>query len=245
MTDSAATAASSKWRKLLWLVAVAVVIGLAIYFKIPAALQHGLKDALNWIASLGTWGPIIFIAVYVLACVLFVPGSVLTLGAGALFGVVKGSIYTSIGATLGATCAFLVGRYLARDWITKRIGTNPKFKAIDDAVATEGWKIVGLIRLAPIFPFTLINYAFGLTRVSLRDYVLASWIAMMPGTVMYVYFGSVLGDLAKLDKGVQSPPVLKWIIGILTVLVTIYITRFARKALAQKISRKENPLPQP
>src|SRR5690606_28498352 len=112
--------------------------------------------------------------------VLLIPGSALTLGAGALFGVFWGTVYASTGATLGATCAFLIGRYLARDWVAARIARRPAFVAIDRAVAEEGWKIVGLTRLSPIFPFVLLNYAFGLTRVSLRDYVFASWLGMLP-----------------------------------------------------------------
>ena len=152
-------------------------------------VQDLLKAALDWIGKLGPWGPVIFIGIYVVATVLFVPGSVLTLGAGAVFGVVLGSICVSISATLGATAAFLVGRYLARDAIARKIERNEKFAAIDRAVADEGWKIVLLTRLSPVFPFTLLNYAFGLTRVKLSHYVLASWIGMMPGTVMYVYLG--------------------------------------------------------
>ena len=163
---------------------------------------------------------------------LFLPGSILTLGAGALFGVVKGSILVSISATLGATAAFLVGRYLARDWVAKKIEGNSKFSAIDQAVAREGWKIVGLVRLSPVFPFSLLNYAFGLTRVSLRDYMLASWIGMMPGTVMYVYIGSLA------HAGAQQTTPLQWALRglglVATIAVTLVLTRIAKKALAKK-----------
>ena len=143
---------------------VVALLGASHLLNVPA----GLRAALNWIAGLGAWGPVIFILLYILATVLFVPGSLLTLGAGALFGVVRGSVICSIAATLGATCAFLVGRYVARDWGSLRIEGHPKFKAIDEAVAEEGWKIVGLTRLSPVFPFNLLNYAFGVTRVSLK-----------------------------------------------------------------------------
>jgi uncharacterized membrane protein YdjX (TVP38/TMEM64 family) len=173
------------------------------------------------------------------ATVLFIPGSVLTLGAGALFGVVLGSVCVSISATLGATAAFLVGRYLARDAIARRIGRHEKFAAIDRAVADEGWKIVLLTRLSPVFPFTLLNYAFGLTRVKLGHYVLASWIGMMPGTVMYVY----LGSLVNLSAGHRQRTTGEWVlygVGLLaTVVVTVFVTRLARKALAKKISASE------
>jgi len=135
-------------------------------------------------------GAALFCFVYIAACVFFIPGALLTLGAGAIFGVIKGSILVSIASTLGAGLAFLVGRYFARDWVSKKIEGNEKFAAIDGAVANEGWKIVGLTRLSPVFPFNLLNYAFGLTSVAFKDYFLASWIGMMPGTVMYVYVGS-------------------------------------------------------
>ena len=115
-----------------------------------------------------TGGQRIFILLYIVSCVALVPGSMLTIGGGALFGVVRGSIYVSVGATLGATAAFLVGSYLARDWVTRKIGAHPAFAAIDQAVADEGWRIVFLTRFVRIFPFFLMNYAYGLTRVSLR-----------------------------------------------------------------------------
>jgi uncharacterized membrane protein YdjX (TVP38/TMEM64 family) len=131
-----------------------------------------------------------------MACILLLPGSILTLGAGVLFGVVNSSIAVSIAATLGATCAFLVGRYLPRVWVAKRIANNDKFKAVDEAVAKEGWKIVLLTRLSPVFPFNLLNYAFGLTQVRVRHYFFASWLGMIPGTIMYVYIGSLAGGRA-------------------------------------------------
>src|SRR5713101_6080088 len=173
----------SRWRWVLYTTVAVAIVLVVKYFHV----QDWLKEALDWIGKLGPWGPVIFVGLYVVATVLFVPGSVLTLGAGAVFGVVLGSVCVSISATLGATAAFLVGRYLARDAIARKIEKNEKFAIIDRAVADEGWKIVLLTRLSPVFPFTLLNYAFGLTRVKLSQYVLASWLGMIPGTVMYVY----------------------------------------------------------
>jgi uncharacterized membrane protein YdjX (TVP38/TMEM64 family) len=219
---------ASRWKWLVWLAGIIALIAAAKYFHVATLL----KGTLDWVGTLGLWGPVLFILIYGAACVLLIPGSVLTLGAGALFGVVRGSIYVSIASLVGATAAFLVGRYLARDWVAKKVAGNPKFNAIDEAVARDGWKIVGLTRLSPVFPFVLLNYAFGLTRVSLRDYVLASWIGMMPGTVMYVY----LGSLAQVGAGQNTP--LKWLIQglglVAAVLVTLYVTRIARKALAKR-----------
>ena len=183
---------------LLPLVAIGIGVVLLLaafrYFHVPLLLRRSL----DWVAGLGPAGVIAFVVIYILACVFMLPGSVLTLGAGAVFGVVKGSAIVSVAATLGATAAFLVGRYFARDRVAKMIEGNARFRAIDEAVGREGWKIVGLTRLSPVFPFNLLNYAYGITKVSLRDYFLATWIGMIPGGVMYVYVGSLAGSLAEL-----------------------------------------------
>jgi len=226
-----------RWKWLLYSgVAVALIAAAMVAFKYFHG-QELLRQAIDWVAQLGLMGPVIFIGLYILATVLFIPGSVLTLGAGAVFGVVWGSIYVSIASTLGATCAFLVGRYVARDAIARKIEGNQRFAAIDKAVANEGWKIVGLMRLSPVFPFTLLNYAFGLTQVKLRDYVLASWIGMMPGTILYVY----LGSLAQAATGDRARTTSEWVlygVGLLaTVIVTVFVTRLAKNALAKKITQ--------
>jgi uncharacterized membrane protein YdjX (TVP38/TMEM64 family) len=222
---------SSRWKWIAYLVAGVAIVLAAKYLHV----QVLLKEALEWIGRLGPWGPVLFVGIYVVATVLFIPGSVLTLGAGAVFGVAVGSVCVSISATLGATAAFLVGRYLARDAVARKVEKNAKFAAIDRAVADEGWKIVLLTRLSPVFPFTLLNYAFGLTRIRLGHYVLASWIGMMPGTVMYVY----LGSLVNLGAGHRQRTAGEWVlygVGLLaTMVVTVFVTRLARKALAKKI----------
>ena len=226
---------NSRWK---WVLYVAVGIGIVLALKY-FHVQDLLKAALDWIGKLGPWGPAIFIGLYIVATVLFVPGSVLTLGDGAVFGVALGSVCVSISATLGATAAFLVGRYLARDAIARKIQKREKFATIDRAVAEEGWKIVLLTRLSPVFPFTLLNYAFGLTRVKLSHYVLASWLGMIPGTVMYVY----LGSLVNVGAGHRQRTTGEWVlygVGLLaTVTVTVFVTRLAKKALAKKISSSE------
>ena len=186
-----------KLKAVLWILAIAALIAALKYFNV----QELFRSTLAWIEGLGAWGPIAFIFLYILATVLFLPGSILTLGAGVLFGVVWGSVCVSIASTVGATAAFLIGRYLVRDWVAKKIEGNETFQAIDEAVADGGWRIVGLTRLSPIFPFNMLNYAFGLTQVSLRDYFFASWIGMMPGTVMYVYLGSLAGSTLNVVSG--------------------------------------------
>jgi len=219
----------SRPRRLLLIATVLALVIAATVFDVRAAL----RETLAWIEGLGTWGPVLFVAIYIAATVLFVPGSALTLGAGALFGVVWGSVFVSAGSVLGATAAFLVGRYLARGWVAEKVSGNAAFAAIDRAVAAEGWKIVGLTRLSPAFPFSLLNYAFGVTQVKLRDYVLASWVGMMPGTVMYVYIGS----LARVAGDRQRTPG-EWALLALglaaTIAVTLVITRIARTALARR-----------
>jgi uncharacterized membrane protein YdjX (TVP38/TMEM64 family) len=201
--------------------------------------QAILRNALQSINSLGSVGALAFIVLYIIATVAFLPGSILTLGAGVVFGVVLGSLYVFIGATFGATAAFLVGRYLARGWVAGKIANNKKFAAIDKAVGKEGLKIVLLTRLSPIFPFNLLNYAFGITNVSLKDYFIGS-VGMIPGTIMYVYIGSLAGNLAMIGtQGQPTNPTVQWairIIGFLaTIAVTVYVTRIARKALEEEV----------
>ncbi len=227
-----ASKTSSRWKWVLYAAAAIAIVLVVKYFHV----QDLLKPALEWIGKLGPRGPVIFVGLYVVATVLFVPGSVLTLGAGAVFGVVLGSVCVSVSATLGATAAFLVGRYLARDAIARKIERNERFLAIDRAVADEGWKIVLLTRLSPVFPFTLLNYAFGLTRVKLSHYVLASWIGMIPGTVMYVYLGSLVNVGSAHRQRTPGEWVLYGVGLLATVAVTVFVTRLARKALAAKIS---------
>lgn len=205
--------------------------------------QEWLRNALQWIQDLGSIGAIAFILLYIVATVAFLPGSILTLGAGVVFGVILGSFYVFIGATLGATAAFLVGRYLARGWVANKIEGNQKFKAIDEAVGREGLKIVLLTRLSPVFPFNLLNYAYGLTGVSLKDYFFGS-VGMIPGTIMYVYIGSLAGSLATIGGESQpSDPTIQWAIRIIgfiaTVAVTLYVTKVARKALDEKVDTEQ------
>ena len=245
----------SKYLKIAILIIIGITIVAAPAHAQEAATNSGfdpqqiLRDALAWLGKdeIKVIAPIIFMLIYIVATVAFLPGSVLTLGAGVLFGIVKGSIFVFFGATIGATLAFLVGRYIARGWISKKIAGNQKFNAIDKAVGKEGLKIVLLTRLSPIFPFNLLNYGLGVTGVSLKDYVLGS-VVMIPGTIMYVYIGSLAGSIATIGGETQSNvnPVAQWTIRIIgfiaTVAVTLYVTKIARKALDESIETKEeNP----
>lgn len=217
------------------------VLGLVV-LSFVVDIGGALGRVLEWIEGLGMVGAAVFVGLYVGACVLLLPGSVLTLGAGAIYGVAQGTVLVSVASTLGATVAFLVGRYAARDWVGRKIEGNSQFKAIDEAVAKEGWKIVGLTRLSPVFPFNLLNYAFGLTRVSLRDYFFASWIGMLPGTVMYVYVGSLAGSLATVGTDGHGRSTAQWVlygVGLAaTLLVTVLVTRIARRALRRHVEQE-------
>lgn len=238
-------AGNKKLTSILKFIAVIIAVAGIIIAAKQLGITSYLDKAIQWVDGLGSWGPIAFIAIYIVASAAFISGAALTLGAGALFGVVKGSILVSIASTSAAAVSFLIGRYLARDRVAKLIESQPKFAAVDKAVAQEGWKIVGLVRLSPVFPFVFLNYAFGITQVSFRDYVLASWIGMMPGTVMYVYFGSLAQLAGEAAGGGIAKAVLN-IVGLLaTVAVTVYVTKIAKKALDEQIDEAPASAPEP
>jgi uncharacterized membrane protein YdjX (TVP38/TMEM64 family) len=239
----------SQWAKpkfwLRVLLGMGLAMGVAILLR-HLNLQPLLQSALLWVKSLGSFGIIAFVVIYNLATILFIPGVLLTLGGGALYGVFWGSVYVVIAATLGATISFWIGRYYARSWVATQLQAHPKFQAIDQAVAREGLKIVFLTRLSPLFPFNLLNYAFGVTCVSFKDYVLGS-TGMIPGSLMYVYLGSLIGDIAllgmpqEMNSHAQAAQWLVKIVGfIATVAVTLYITRVAKSALSQTVASQEN-----
>ena len=228
-------------RRLLFL-SIALFLAFLILATKSSYIQDILRTVLIQIQDLGWWGPVAFIVTYNLATVLFIPGSVLTLGGGVIFGLWWGSIYVFVAATLGATFAFLIGRYLSRDRVVRYMEAHPKFKALDRAVSQQGLKIVFLTRLCPLLPFNLLNYALGITQVSLKDYALGSF-GMIPGTILYVYSGSLVGDLAAIGVATESTNpqelVVKWLINIVsfmaTVAVTVSLTRIASKALDETV----------
>lgn len=190
---------------------------------------------LGWVqANPGTsW--LVFIVAYVLACVLLVPGSLLTLGAGFVFGLPVGLAIVSLSSTLGASAAFLTGRYFVREWVEHKLAAYPRFAALDRAVGDRGALIVLLTRLSPVFPFNLLNYGLGITRVKFWHFVGASWLGMLPGTALYVYLGSAGQSLTALFAGELETSGLTQIMfgaGLAaTLLLTVIITRFANQAL--------------
>ena len=227
--------------KKLVLYALAGVVALAALFLLGSKVGDVLPRFTAWVQGLGVWGPVAYIAGYVLATVLFAPGVILTLASGVIFGLFWGTVYTVIGATLGAACSFLIARYLARGFVERRLADRPRFQAIDRAVGRQGFKIVFLMRLSPVFPYNLLNYALGLTRVRFSDYLLAC-VGMIPGTILYVYYGKALGSLAAVASGAEVQKGAEfWVflgLGLVaTIVVTTYITRIAGRALRQEIER--------
>lgn len=229
----------SAWKKWPW---KWVATGLAVIAVIVAVkflpVADWLKGFNEWIKSFGPWGVVFYIGVYAIATVLFVPGWILTVGAGVAFGLFWGTFTALIGATIGATFAFLIARYVARGAVSKRFGKNKKFEAIDHAIGQQGWKMVGLLRLSPLIPFNLSNYLYGLTAIAFVPYFLATLIGMLPGTVLYVYLGTI-GKLGlEASKGAGGKSALEYAflgIGLVaTIIVTILVTRAARRALKQK-----------
>ncbi|MBX6313598.1 MAG: TVP38/TMEM64 family protein [Isosphaeraceae bacterium] len=222
-----------------WVAVLLIVASLAwIARKLP--LGPALAAVQGWAGRLGPWGPLAFGLCYVAAVVLMVPAWPWTLAAGALFGLVVGTITASLAATLGAALAFLIARYLARGAIVARWGHHPRFRALDQAIAQNGWKIVALLRLSPAVPFNIQNYLYGLTGIRFWPYVLTSWVAMLPGTFLYVYLGHIGGaGIEAASGGVGRPrSPAEWgflIVGLLaTIAVTIYLGRLARRALSQR-----------
>jgi uncharacterized membrane protein YdjX (TVP38/TMEM64 family) len=213
-----------------------LLAGIALLLGLGRELGAALPRFAAWVEGLGAWGPVAFAVGYALAVVAFAPGSLLTLAAGAIFGLALGTLTVMVAASLGASAAFLVARYLARGAVERRLGADPRFAAIDEAVGRQGRRIVFLLRLSPAFPFNLLNYALGLTRVRFADYLVAC-AGMLPGTLLYVYYGKLAGDVAALAGGAPPRGAGYWAVLVLglaaTLAVTVLVTRTARRALRE------------
>ncbi len=224
-----------KW---IALAAGLIVLSVAVSF-LP--IGEWVKSFTNWIRHVGLAGAFIFIGVYALAAVLFLPGAIFTIAAGLVYGIAGGIAVAIVGATLGAGLAFLAGRYLFRDRIKKLVGKNKKFDAIDAAIGKQGWKIVGLLRLSPLIPFNVSNYFYGITAIGFWPYLLASFVGMLPGTALYVYLGAI--GQAGLSGGKKGHSPLEWTflgIGLLATLgVTIFVSRLAKNALQKTGATKK------
>jgi uncharacterized membrane protein YdjX (TVP38/TMEM64 family)/rhodanese-related sulfurtransferase len=164
-----------------------VLAGIAVVVSYRDSLDTAALE--QWVAGFGDAGPVVFMLLYALGTVLFLPGSVITLAGGAMFGPLWGTVYNLTGATLGALLAFLIARYLAADWVERRVGG--RMARLKQGVEAEGWRFVAFVRLVPLFPFNALNFALGLTRIRLSHYVIASYVCMLPGAFAYTYLGYV------------------------------------------------------
>jgi uncharacterized membrane protein YdjX (TVP38/TMEM64 family) len=232
--QKSSAASKSAISRLVALIIIVVVLFLAMRF-LP--VQQWLRNFNDWVGQMGVAGIFIFIGVYAVATVLLAPGAILTIGAGFAFGLWKGFLAVSAGATLGASLAFLVARFIARDKVEAVAKGNEKFRNIDNAIGKQGAKLVFLLRLSPVIPFNLSNYFYGLTSVKFWPYVLASWIGMIPGTFLYVYIGTAGKAAVSAATGGEA---IKhgwqyWAFmsaGLAaTIIVTIWVTKIARNAL--------------
>lgn len=192
----------------------------------------------SWVEGLGAWGPVAFVLGYALACVALLPASLLTVAAGAAFGLVKGVALVAAGATLGASASFLLARHAVRRHVARRLAREPRLAAIDRAVAGDGRRIVTLLRLSPVFPFALLNYALGATQLAFGDFLIAM-VGILPGTTLYVYAGKAAGDVALAASGAAPARDVAYYAvlaaGLLaTAAVTVLVTRTARRALASR-----------
>lgn len=214
--------------------ALLIIAALAYFLNKTGILQK----ALDWIAAFGPWAPALFLAVYVLTVLFFVPSFVFTFSSGALFGAVAGTVLSALGNALGSALALTAGRYLARDFTAQRFAAHAQFKKIDAAVRKKGWKIILLSRLSPIFPFSIANYALGLTAIPVKDYFLASLAGTLPSAAVYSYLGAITGNLAALGSAGREKTPAEWgllIVGLAaTVGLSVYLKRISQAALAEE-----------
>lgn len=220
-----------------------IVISLVLMLRrLPIA--PALEVLQVWAAGLGMWGPFVFGVLYVVVSLLLLPAWAMTLASGALFGLAIGTLVVSLASTTAAGLACLIARYFARERIVRRIRHYPRFEAVDRAVAKGGWKIVALLRLSPAVPFTLQNYLYGLTGIRFWPYLLTSWLAMLPGTFLYIYLGHVGRAAIEAASGERSRTPAEWamlVVGSMaTVAATVYITRLARQALRHRAGNVED-----
>lgn len=198
-----------------------------------------MVDFIHWAKGMGAAGGAIYAVFYIAGTALFFPGLPLTLGAGFLYGAIIGTLVVSPASVAGATLAFLIARYVARDWVTRRLKKYRKVAAIDRAIKKNGFKAVVLLRLQPVLPFNILNYALGLTSIRLRDYMLASWIGMFPATVLYVYLGSIMNDISDLLRGRPNSGMAGRLLlwgGLAAIVVLVWwLGRIAKKELREEM----------
>ncbi|XP_077240645.1 uncharacterized protein LOC143881457 isoform X1 [Tasmannia lanceolata] len=227
----------SVFRIFLFLILLASII--TAFITLP--IEKILKDFLLWIEkSLGPWGPLVLAISYIPLTVLAVPASILTLGGGYLFGLPVGFIADSVGATIGAAAAFVLGRTIGRTYVISKLKDYPQFQAVAIAIQRSGFKIVLLLRLVPLLPFNMLNYLLSVTPVGIGEYMVASWLGMMPITFALVYIGTTLKDLSDVTHGWNEVSRTRWVLIILGLLVSvaliICVMRVAKTALDKALA---------
>lgn len=215
----------NRWKLILSIITLATGI---ILFRLM-----GWGDTLillrEWISNLGIWGPFVFVLLYIVAVIAALPGTAITIAGATLFGSVPGVILVSIASTIGASLSFLIARYLARDFILRKLSANETFRKLDSLTLEHGAVIVAITRLVPLFPFNIINYGFGLTAISFRTYVFWSWLCMLPGTILFV-----VGTDAVISAITSGK--VPWLLVIVIVFAGIFLAflvRLAKKKLTQ------------
>ena len=202
---------------------------------------HDIVDAMRFIHDFGPWGWAMFIGLYALCCLLFVPGSLLTIAGGAVYGFLGGSALVLAGNGLGSVLCLLVTRYFLRDWVARKIAASPRMRAVEKAVKNNDWKLVFLTRLSPVMPFSLINYSLGVTSISAWRFLLATELGAVPATLVYVYTGTLIGSLARIGPDLRQHRPLEYLVQgaglVVAIGVTIYVTRLASHALKAQMGQ--------
>jgi len=234
----------STWIKVsvITILVILFIVGIAIFRK---QVQHYFLDVLQFIKDLGIWGAFIFIGLYIIVTIALLPASILTLGGGSIFRPLYwGTLIVWIGASIGAMGSFLLGKTLLRSWVAEKVKNYPRFKAIDGAVKQQGWKIVLLLRLSPIIPFSILNYSLALTDITLLQYFLPTCFGMLPGTLLYVYLGSLAGDLAEVATGKAGPnwaiQITIWVVsGVVIIVAVVFVSIISKRAIDKALKEQE------
>lgn len=236
-------------RSTLRTIALLVVVGGFLAVVALAPLRAWSSAFLNWVRDIGFAGPALLAAAYVPTSVFLVPVWWMTIGSGFAFGPIVGAVAASLGSLLGASVSFWLGRTIARELVERRVARSRKFAALDRAIADHGFKIVFLTRLSPLLPFNMLNYIFGASHIRFRDFALATWSGMLPSTLLYVWLGTTLQNVAALEEGRPTKRLVNIFMGVLavvaTVAATLLITRISRRALHDSVPEAEELLLEP
>jgi uncharacterized membrane protein YdjX (TVP38/TMEM64 family) len=224
-----------RWFRWQWLAALlAAVVIVVAFHRLP--IRHWVVDLTGWAANLGWRGVLLFAAIYVACALLFGPAWLVTLAIGLTYGFLRGLVFVSLVSTLGAALAFLIARHLARGRVEELVRSRPALAAIDRAIGRHGWKIVFLLRLSAVVPYTISNYVYGASAIGFWPYLVASWIGMLPVTAAYVAIGAA-GHAALTGPPGQGSP-WRWVIlaagVLLTIVVAFFIARISQKELARE-----------